>query len=151
MKAQSSIEYLLNYGWALILIVFLMALLVQLGVLDINNYVQPSARVVGFNSFNINRYMLQADGDLTLYPSNLLAATVTITQISVDGSQASGLSPTLPLNLSAGSNVTINMSTAATGTIGSIYEVRLMITFDVERGTAGHFDSGTLKGEYQLN
>ena len=151
MKAQSSIEYLLTYGWALLLIIAIVALLYFLGLFDLSTYIQPSAEVVGFNSFNINRYILRSGGEIEIGISNLLEDQVTITQIWVDGSPVTGTSPSLPANLSAGANVTFTATSSLSSDIGTTFNIPVTFGFDVNRGTTDHFDSGFLRGGYQPN
>ncbi|GAG13437.1 unnamed protein product, partial [marine sediment metagenome] len=72
MKAQTTTEYLMTYGWAFLLLVIVLGLLYQLGLFDISNYVQSSSEVVGFNSFNINRFIVRSNGELEIGLSNML-------------------------------------------------------------------------------
>nr|WP_304766365.1 hypothetical protein [Candidatus Burarchaeum sp.] len=120
-----------------------------MGVFKTANYVQTGNEVVGFNSFNINRVLVRSSGEFEVSLSNLLDDKVTITEITVDGLPLTNVLPALPFNLSAGSNVTITADSPVTGTAGAIYNSKISIKFDVERGTSDHYDAGFLKGEFQ--
>ncbi|RLG19264.1 hypothetical protein DRN67_03155 [Candidatus Micrarchaeota archaeon] len=149
MKGQSAAEYLSTYTWAAIILIIMLGILLQLGVFNITNYVQPTATVVGFNSFHVDRFIVHSGGALELELSNLLEEQITINQIWADGAPLSDISPSLPLNLSSGSNVTLYANSSLSGNTGATYEAQITILFDVERGTTGHLDSGLLRDVYQ--
>ena len=101
------------------------------------------------NTFNVNRFLVHSSGQFEISITNTLEDKVTIKEITVDGSPFTNPSPPLPLNLTAGANATIKAGSTFTGTAGSLYTAKISIKFDVDRGTADHFDAGLLKGEYQ--
>jgi len=142
-------EYLSTYGWAFMLLIIGIAILYQLGIFSIGTYMPSSADVVGFNSFNINRFLLHANGSMELDIVNLLEDVVTVKEISENDAPASSSSPPLPFNLTGGANVSVRFSTALSGAGGGLYNAKVSIKFDVNRGTADHFDSGFLRGSYQ--
>jgi len=138
-----------TYGWAMVMLIITFGALYQLGVFDMGNYIQPTAEVVGFNSFHISRFIVHSSGEFEMDIINTLEDTVTITQLWADGSAFSNVSPSLPFNLSSGANLTLKASSSLGESAGSIYRASITIQFDVERGTTNHLDSGFLRGEYQ--
>ncbi|MGC8662718.1 MAG: hypothetical protein ACP5RT_02955 [Candidatus Micrarchaeia archaeon] len=78
-KAQSAIEYLTTYGWAIIIIVVVLAALFGLGLFRANNYVQsfcslPSGLTCSFISFSTS-------GILTVQIGNTMHNPITITAL----------------------------------------------------------------------
>ncbi|MDO8339740.1 MAG: hypothetical protein Q7T16_03720 [Candidatus Burarchaeum sp.] len=149
MKGQTAVEYLTTYGWAFLVIVIVLAVLFELGVFSSGTQFQTSASVVGFNTFNVNRFLVRSLGNFEMSLTNMLEDTVTIREITVDGSPLTNPSPALPFNLTAGANFTITANSSFTGTAGSLYTAKMSIRFDVDRGTADHLDAGLLKDSYQ--
>jgi len=149
MKGQTAVEYLSTYGWAFVVLVIILGVMFELGLFKSGIQIQTTSNVIGFNSFNVNRFLVRSSGEFEISLSNMLEDTVTIKEITVDGSPFTSVSPTLPLNLSSGSNVTINADSSFTGPAGSLFTAKISIRFDVDRGTADHFDAGLLKGDYQ--
>ena len=149
MKGQTAVEYLSTYGWAFVVLVIMLAVLLELGVFKSGVQIQTSSNVVCFNTFNVNRFLVRSSGQFEISITNTLEDKVTIKEITVDGSPFTNPSPPLPLNLTAGANATIKAGSTFTGTAGSLYTAKISIKFDVDRGTADHFDAGLLKGEYQ--
>ncbi|VVC04695.1 Uncharacterised protein [Candidatus Burarchaeum australiense] len=149
MKGQSAMEYVSTYGWAFIVLIILLGIIFQLGLFNAGQAIVTSAEVVGFNSFNINNFLLRSSGALELTLSNRLEDTVTIKEIDLGGSPLTGVTPALPFNISAGSNVTIHGTSSLTSSGSRVYNARVGIKFDVDRGTADHLDAGFLKGEFQ--
>jgi len=150
MKGQTAMEYLATYGWAFLVLVIILGVLIELGVFNSGVQFQTSANVIGFNTFNVNRFLVRSSGNFEMSLTNMLEDTVTIREITVDGSPLTNPSPALPFNLTAGANVTINADSSFTGNAGSLYTARMSIRFDVDRGTADHLDAGLLKDSYQL-
>jgi hypothetical protein len=142
-------EYLATYGWALLLIVIVLSVLIQLGLFNSAKYIRPGDEVTGFNSFDVSSTRLLSSGEIQMSMSNKLEEPVTITEILVDGLPLASISPALPFSLPAGGRVTVTGESAAGGDAGDIYDAQVSVKFDVENGNADHADSGMLRGELQ--
>jgi len=142
-------EFIATYGWALLIVVVVISIVLQMGVFNSLNYVRPGDEVTGFNSFDVSDTLVLESGDIQMSMSNKLGEPVTITEILVDDLPLASVSPALPLSLPAGGRVTITGESAAGGRAGEIYHAKVSVKFDVQRGTSDHRDSGTLRGELQ--
>jgi hypothetical protein len=149
MKGQTAVEYLSTYGWAFVVLVIILGVMFELGLFKTGVQIQATSNAIGFNTFNVNRFILHSSGSFDMSLTNMLEDTVTVKEITVGGSPATGISPSLPFNVSSGSNVTIKAGSSFTGTAASLYTAKISIRFDVDRGTIDHYDAGLLKGEYQ--
>ncbi|MCR4368396.1 MAG: hypothetical protein NUV67_00650 [archaeon] len=122
-KGQSALEYLMTYGWALVVIVIVIAALVFL--------IQPSQ--VGGNTCSTtsgilitNHQLLGSTDDLTLILSNQTAASLTNVDMNVTGT-IGGTSIT-------DSNTLLSLGTTATTTAVDLSTVQAGV-FDVASGS----------------
>ncbi len=89
-KAQSGLEYLMNYGWAVLMIVIVLGILYAIGILNFSNITQQACTpATGFSCTN-----------LTLNTSGYLAATVgtSIGSLSITGTGCSNSTNAPPSN-----------------------------------------------------
>ncbi len=81
-KTQSALEYLLSYGWALLILTIIGIFLFSLGVF---NPAQNTATIVkGISYFNVNDALLDSDGDLFLKLGLKTGKTTQINNIDYD-------------------------------------------------------------------
>ncbi len=140
-RGQSALEYLVTYGWAILAIVIVAALLWALGIFNPGGLVGTGNKASGF-SFNIldQKY---ADTVLTINLGNTQGKSVNIISIKVAGAGTMTAS-----NMSVG-NATVFTVTAAPscGATGATFtNVPVIITYDINGGIGGHTDSGTISG-----
>ena len=135
-RAQSALEYLMTYGWALVVIVIVIAALVFL--------IQPSQ--VGGNTCSTtsgilitNHQLLGSNDNLSLILSNQTAASLTGVDINVTG--------TIGGNTVTDSNTLTSLGTTATTTIidftgtqdvaaGSTYSLQVTFNYNDRDGLA---------------
>jgi len=83
MRGQAAMEYLMTYGWALLILVVVIGVLFSMGVFNPQNYMseecsfQPSLPCKGTS--------LTKDGTLSIYLTNGLGIDVDSWDIQVDG------------------------------------------------------------------
>ena len=141
-KGQGAMEYLMTYGWALLVIVVVGGALFALGVLNPSTYTQK--RCQGFQYFSYQDQRLNSTTaiiDLLNGPRQ-----VTITGMTVNGVVAT-LVASNPASPAGGARFTVNGDVAglpASGTSYSNYPVTL--TYDVTGGITGNVDRGTCSG-----
>src|SRR3989344_6357653 len=85
-KGQGALEYLMTYGWALLVIVVVGAALFALGVLSPQTYTQK--RCVGFQEFVYQDQRLTE----TQFQISLIngKSSVTVTNVSITGDSSAG-------------------------------------------------------------
>ncbi|MFA6035656.1 MAG: hypothetical protein WC759_01740 [Candidatus Micrarchaeia archaeon] len=148
-RAQAGTEFLFTYGWALLLIVVCVAVLIQLDIFDLGSYVSPGTDISGFNTFAVATYRLNADGSIHLTLINRLEDAVTVQEVRVNGVPVSSPSPAMPFSMNSSSTVLFSADTAMGGNPGSAYSASVVIRFDVNRGGTDHLDSGILRSTLQ--
>ncbi|MBI4021555.1 MAG: hypothetical protein HY369_04895 [Candidatus Aenigmarchaeota archaeon] len=149
-RGQSTVEYLMTYGWVILIVVIVAAVLLALGVFDSTSYTTTAA--VGFTEFQIpvGGFKLGSDGVLILQVVNQVGGDVLVT-----GSMATVSSVVQPNRFPInGGNVLGPKQTAVITYIGlpkkpagSPYSARVNITYtNVKTGLAGFVVTGTLTG-----
>lgn len=155
-KGQGALEYLMTYGWALLVIVVVGAALFALGVLNPSTYVQKSCR--GFSFFSYQDQQLTA-GQLRLQVLNGAQSTQ-LNSVSVSGdSTALGSIGNLTVTNSAGQTVTTIGSGERITIVGDgdptskgtsdAYTYQFTINYNVTGGISGQTDVATCSGRVQ--
>ncbi|NUN11204.1 hypothetical protein HUU53_01005 [Candidatus Micrarchaeota archaeon] len=148
-RGQSALEYLVTYGWAILAIVIVAALLWYLGIFNPGNLVGSGNSAKGF-TFNVLDQKYN-DTTLTMSFGNTVGNTINITSVTVSGAGVTitdrGYS--VSTGLAAGRQATMILdSVADCGAAGDAYsDVQVIFTYDnLATGITGKTDSGTLAG-----
>ncbi|MFH1239808.1 MAG: hypothetical protein V1672_01200 [Candidatus Diapherotrites archaeon] len=136
-KGQSALEYLMTYGWALIVIAIVIGVLVFI----------MSTTTAGSNCTSDNTQIIYVDhavdasGGIDLKVQNGAGQTISITAITMqNGFTGTPTAPTLPASVVSGAETTIESPTGV-GT-GSTYRGEVALTYI--RGTGGITHNATL-------
>jgi hypothetical protein len=163
MKGQTAIEYLMTYGWAILIILIVAGVLAYYGIFAPAGFLGPTAR--GFGQVQVlNPWSLTAaNGAMTLNLENRVGGTIQVTNISytlTNGGTATcfqappecpnGCLPAGSTNLTSGSKG-VFIATQATGctdigTSGSTYTATVTITYGYSGGAFS--STGTISGTY---
>jgi hypothetical protein len=153
MKGQTAVEYLMTYGWAILIILIVAGVLAYYGIFAPAGFLGPTAR--GFGQIQVlNPWSVKAStGDITMSVGNRVGGTVTFTGITYSVDDGAITQNNLVVSgdtvLSSGSNgVIIGAGTAALGThaTGETYTATVTITYTY--GGQSFTSSGTLSGTY---
>ncbi len=81
-KAQSAMEYLMTYGWAILIVIIVAAALYALGIFNPATY---TGRIpTGFTTLGAPEdWDVNSDGDVRIILNNRLASQITVYEISV--------------------------------------------------------------------
>jgi len=87
-KAQSAMEYLMTYGWAILIVIIVAAALYALGIFNPATY---TGRIpTGFTTLGApDDWDLDSDGDVRILLNNRLANQIVVYEISVSTTGAS--------------------------------------------------------------
>jgi hypothetical protein len=145
IKAQSAMEYLMSYGWAILVLVIMGAAFYALGLFNPTTF--AGRTVTGFQVLGtpLDWELTSADGKMTLNLVNGRFSTpVTIYQITatINGQGASYDTGNLVIEPGASSTVTFPMAQALPK--GSTYSVKVAIVYN--SGGLNHTDMGTVTG-----
>lgn len=80
MRTQAALEYLLTYGWAILIVIIVGASLYMLGVFTPGQW--TGKRQTGFAQFRIVDFSLTEKGNLTLVFQNQVGKTVELKEIN---------------------------------------------------------------------
>lgn len=155
-KAQSALEYLLTYGWAILIVIIVGASLYALGVFNPGTF--TGKRVTGFTQFQIVDHKIDTNSNLSLVFGNRLGKTVTLGDITATykntdcvytdlDAEIMGPNRQLQANLSCGGG-----SDWGTGDLDqrSSYSVIIDIEYTDPDSGLSHTDTGTLFGSVEL-
>ena len=147
MKAQTAMEYLMTYGWAILIVIIVGAALYALGIFNPSTYTTSVA--TGFTGFQVptGGYAVNSTG-VHILVKNAQGATINITNVvaTVNGVTTTALIPEYAL-LSSNGQSWFSASGGVTLPIsGSSYTVQVAIDFTfVDTGVAAK-STGTITG-----
>jgi hypothetical protein len=132
-------EYLMTYGWALLVIVVVGAALFALGVLNPSTYTQE--RCQGFGTFQYQGHQVNTT-HFALDVINAESRSITVTSLSIGGTVVAN-PQTTPSPVPAGQRFVTEGDYASTA--GS-YNYNVVVTYNVAGGIQGKTDVGTCLG-----
>ena len=142
-SGQAAMEFLLNYGWAILVVLVAIAALAYFGVLSPGKYLPEKcvpAAGIGCSSFKAT----STGVDLIL--QNALGKDIVVTAINAPDA-GSGCSDTFNTTLVNGADATFSLN--CTLTSGSKINSDLLITYDEVNGLSDLSNSGTLSTKVQ--
>ncbi len=147
-KGQAGLDFLMTYGWALLVVVLVVAALFALGIFDIGSFL--GSRTSGFSQIGIVGWNLDSGGTLSVMFENHAGKTVSITNVTATY-KGESVAYNTPVTLANGKR----SATLALGTftspdpIGSTYNVEMEIRYNDPDTGFDYTDSGTLTGQIQ--
>ena len=136
-------EYLMTYGWAILIVIVVGAVLVYYGV-----FKPPISKTTsGFGSIAVLDHdyaSIVGPAQFKMQVENRAGDTVTITDVSIDGTSISGNKGNLPQTLTMGSRIWIIGNTTV-GTAGDMYTPTIVITYT--KGSQALSSTGTVSGQ----
>ena len=145
-KAQSAMEYLMTYGWAILIVIIVAAALFALGVFNPATYTQSTA--TGFTGFQIpsGGWQFTSGGQLTLMASNMAGANIGITNITATYAGTTVYNATASGTIAPGSSYTAIVTGLPTAATGSSYSVDAVITYTNQNTGISFTSSGRVTG-----
>ena len=149
MKGQTAIEYLMTYGWAILIILIVAGVLAYYGIFAPSGFLGASSR--GFTSiFVITPWDLNSAGQLKLRVENRVGSEINITQIYTTD-PVDAVEDITDVSIPAGTQSSfIIADTTSTGTSGATYSINIAVEYcltSVGCNAANRFNStGTLTG-----
>jgi hypothetical protein len=143
-KAQSAMEYLMTYGWAILIVIIVAAALYALGVFNPATFTGRTA--TGFQVLGApTDWDLNASGGATLkFSNNKLATALTIYNITATLAGTSYTNVVNITNLGPGASTDIYLTGLGAQSAGSTYSLKLSIIYNA--GGLDHTDTGTVTG-----
>jgi len=144
-KAQSAIEYIMVYGWTILLVLIIISVLFFSGML---NFILSSENTAtGFSIIEVDKFeVLGEDQELILVLSNTADLTLQIQNIQFNNENLGNIA--YPYSISPGEQVVIKGDINYSLNEGDSFKnIPLKIYYVVSEGTAVHIETGMLSGK----
>ena len=152
MKGQTAIEYLMTYGWAILIILIVAGVLAYYGIFAPSSFLGPTAR--GFGQVQVLNPWAVSSTTMTLNLANRVGGAINVTSIAatVDNNPYT-CTPTAELYIASGEDDTFTCTIAGgiTGAAtGDTYSATLVISYRYpsDASSAAFSTSGTITGTY---
>jgi len=147
-KGQAAVEYLMTYGWALLVLIVIMVVAWQMGLFNIRGREEQGAS--GFWGLTPEDFKLTSGGALTISFKNNVGGNVTVTGASASTAGYTGTVTTgLPLNIPVGEHKSIGFSNLNPSNAGDSFDVLAFIDYTDGRTSSNHRSSGRIWGTYE--
>jgi len=144
LKAQSALDFLMTYGWALLIISLVIAGMFMLGVFDTGSFV--GTRASGFVQVSPVGWQVTPAGVFKVMFKNNAGTDITITSVN-----ATLGASTMPTNSTAvpilNGEQTGQLALGSFGTQSGSYTVRVTIAYNDTATGFAYTDTGTLSGK----
>ncbi|MFC2162400.1 hypothetical protein ACFLRF_01850 [Candidatus Altiarchaeota archaeon] len=154
-KGQGAMEYLMTYGWAILVVMIVGIVMWQLGIFSMGT---TTVTATGFSKIKpqLAGTGLTAGGGFTGVFTNGVGTSInvdtaasTVTDILTNATCSGGVTLAQGTNpITAGSNFVLTSSGCSTGTAGDVYSIRVRVNYSVTIGTVStdHMETGTVRG-----
>ena len=145
-KSQSALEYMMTYGWAILIIVIVAGTLYSLGVFSPSSSV--SATVTGFLDFGVNGQCIQG-GALQMQIANGIGYTVNVTRINTSGSNGQSASINTSVLIPPSQSGLVFVPGACPASTGSSYSDSVTFTYKEPGQTlfGPYYSNGKISGK----
>ncbi len=150
VKSQTAIEYLITYGWVIIVIAVILGGLIALGVFNPSSYVTSNTCIIT-PDFNCNTAILSENGILFLNLQQATSSPINITSIACSTNSSTNtvtrVSP--QVYLGSGENHTFELPCYSngyqfSGHLGDIYHGYIIVNYTNVEYDIQHISVGTL-------
>jgi len=145
MKGQTAVEYLMTYGWAILIILIVAGVLAYYGIFAPAGFLGPSAS--GFSQvYVLSPWDFKTDGNLTIQIENRVGTSINVTNIyGAVGTSVGNDSVNEVISAGAKSDFIIAIL-GLSGTSGETYQLDLWIEYYTTDATVLFNSTGTLRG-----
>jgi len=153
-KGQSAMEYLMTYGWAILIVIIVAAALYALGIFNPAMY--QGSRVTGFANIgqpSVGSWKLSsaaAEDQFVLKLKNNLGSRLNFTAATVTVGTTScttDFNDDPYVEVGPGGEFTVEANCGTTFTSGSSYTAKVELTYDnLDTGLTGFKETGTVTG-----
>ncbi len=142
-KGQAALEFLMTYGWAILIVVVVVAALFAMNVFNPSSFVGETAS--GFASFTVTGWSYSQAGVVNFTLGNKLGEQITITNVSVKTSDGTTASDNTTNLVGPNGKVSYSVSGLPASTQGTQYSATVSISYTWQGQSK--FDSGVLSGK----
>jgi hypothetical protein len=152
-KGQGAMEYLMTYGWAILVVMIVGIVMWQLGIFNLGS---TSVTSSGFPKIKpqLTSCKMSTAGAFSCLFTNGAGSGITINMISATAGVGGTCATTLPAinsKVAVGDNFQVSATGCKTGAVGDPYTATLYISYTVTvAGTdVTHNDTGLVRGPYE--
>ena len=143
-KGQTSLDFLMTYGWALLLIVVVVGALFALGIFNVGSFIGP--RATGFAQIGVLAWNINSAGALALRLQNFAGMDISVTNITASYGTAAYSYDITNVSIPNGkTSDTFNVGTIGGLAPGQYYTMPLRIIYTDINGFA-YTETGTISG-----
>ncbi len=145
MKGQAALDFLMTYGWAIVLVVLVAGALFALGVFNTGSFVGSKAS--GFTQVAVKAWKVTSAGAITMKVQNQVGAPISIRYINATYTNST-VSYTTATSLANGdTSNTLTIGTLGTApSSGASYTLTVKIGYTDTEQSFDYVDAGTLTG-----
>jgi len=148
MKGQTAIEYLMTYGWAILIILIVAGVLAYYGIFAPSGFLGPTAR--GFGQVQVlNPWSIATTGTTTLNVENRVGGTINVTSVNMtmnENTYTATISPQVQIASGEHKIVQPTFGSIGSHTTGEAYTATLTIYYTY--GGSQFSSTGTISGTY---
>ncbi|MEM0231380.1 MAG: hypothetical protein QXW00_01760 [Candidatus Woesearchaeota archaeon] len=141
-KGQAAMEFLMTYGWAILVVLVAIAALAYFGVLSPGRFL-PRTCTIG-QGVSCEDFKITADGNATVIIRNGMGSAVTGVTVTISGNACT------PTGITINDGATQEFTCSVTpGTAGSKYKGDIAFTYTQEGSSLSHTLKGTIASPYE--
>lgn len=145
-KGQAGLDFLMTYGWALLIIVLVVGALFALGIFDIGSFLGSKAS--GFAQVGVVGWKVAGDGEFTAKFENHAGTDINVTGVSaVLGTETITYTTGFAIDNGKQSGTITVGSFANPGSSGSSYSIAVTLNYTDSDTGFQYTDSGTVTGK----
>lgn len=145
VRGQAALDFLMTYGWALVLIVLIAGALQMLGIFDVGNFI--GSRSSGFTQVNAVGWRVDPSGQFTLQLKNNAGTDINITNISAAFGQSTVYNDTVFFVPYGSQSAPIQVGAFPSLSQGQSYSIKIGIRYTDTATNFPYTDSGTVTGK----
>jgi hypothetical protein len=147
MKGQTALDFLMTYGWALLLIVLVIGALFALGIFDIGSFL--GSRATGFAQVGVAAWRITDTGNFTVQLTNRVGSDIRVDAVSWTYRGVTGSNTTVNTTITNGqTSPTIFLGTVSGVSPGASYSIQMIITYTDLNTNFQYQSSGTITGKF---
>lgn len=151
-RGQNAIEYMMTYGWAILVVLVVGILVWQMGILDLSRNISPDKR--GFSQVTPLDWALSEGPAATLVivlqnnAGTILTVNAVTATLETGGTGACSLDTLMPVNnFRPGSTQRLDFSNCAVdGLVGDYYRVDVVVDYTNPASGLTHTSTGVIWG-----
>ena len=125
-KSQSALEYMMTYGWAILIIVIVAGVLYSLGIFTPSS--STGTTITGFSDFGVNGQCIQG-GALQLQITNGIGYPINVTRINTTGSNGQSVTINTSVLILSSQSQLVFIPGACPASAGSSYSNPVTFTY----------------------